>query len=133
MYRSVNVDSAINMTRPSSPSLPWITADEAAQLLGVSRATLYAYVSRRLVRSQAAPGNTRARRYARDDLQRLKQRSEARRAPDKATAHALHWGLPILESSITFIDGRTLYYRGLDVITLARTHSLEDVAGLIWS
>ena len=35
---------------------PWMTAPEAAAALGVSRATLYAYVSRGSIRSQAMPG-----------------------------------------------------------------------------
>jgi citrate synthase len=111
----------------------WVGAAEAARVLGVSRTTLYAYVSRGFIRSQATPGATRERAYAYDDLQRLRRRSEARRAPDKAAAHALQWGLPILESSISLIDGRRLYYRGLDAERLARSRSLEDVASLIWT
>jgi len=108
-------------------------ATEAARRLGVSRATLYAYVSRGYVRSQPSPGATRERLYARDDVERLRQRTEERRAPDKAAAHALHWGLPILESAITLIDGQTFYYRGLDVAGLARARTLEEVAALIWT
>ncbi len=34
----------------------WMSADEAARLLKVSRTTLYAYVSRGYVRSQPTPG-----------------------------------------------------------------------------
>ncbi len=112
---------------------PWMTSADAAQLLGVSRSTLYAYVSRRFVRSQPSPASTRERMYSRDDLDRLRRRTEERRAPDKAAARALQWGLPILESSITLTDGRRLYYRGLDAGMLARSRSLEDVAALIWT
>ncbi|HEY2905239.1 MAG TPA: citrate synthase [Vicinamibacterales bacterium] len=111
----------------------WIGAVEASRLLGVSRATLYAYVSRGFVRSQAAPGSPRERMYSRDDAERLRRRAEERRAPDKAAARALQWGMPILESSIALIDGRTLYYRGLDAAALARSRSLEEVAALIWA
>jgi citrate synthase len=110
----------------------WIGAEAAAKLLGVSRATLYAYVSRGHIRSQPLPGSSRERSYSREDVERLHRRTDERRAPDKATARALQWGLPVLESSITLVDGRRLYYRGLDVITLARTRTLEDVADLIW-
>src|SRR5215218_6277661 len=95
---------------------PWVSAAEATRLLGVNHATLYAYVSRGYVRSQAMPGSSRARTYSRDDLERLRRRTEERRAPDKAAARALQWGMPILESSIALIDGRRLYYRGLDAI-----------------
>ena len=59
--------------------------------------------------------------YSRDDVERLRRRTEERRAPDKAAARALQWGMPILESSIALIDGRRLYYRGLDAAMLARS------------
>ena len=99
-----------------------MTAADAARLLDVSRATLYAYVSRGFVRSQASPGSTRERLYARSDVERLRRRSEERRAPDKAAARALEWGMPVLESSISCIDGHRLYYRGL--IWERRGHAL---------
>jgi citrate synthase len=111
----------------------WISAAEAASLLGVTRATLYAYVSRGFVRSQAMPGSAHARRYARDDLEQLRRRTEERRNPDKAAARALQWGMPVLESAITLIDGQRLYYRGHDGLALARTRSIEEVASLIWT
>jgi citrate synthase len=110
----------------------WITAAEASQVLQVSRATLYAYVSRGYVRSQAKPGASHERLYAREDVERLRRRTEERRDPDKAAAHALQWGMPILESSIALIDGHRLYYRGHDAVTLSRSRSLEEAASLIW-
>jgi citrate synthase len=112
---------------------PWLPAAAAAAALGVSRATLYAYVSRGFIRSQSIPGGARERRYSRDDVERLRQRSQQRREPDAAAARALHWGMPILESGITLIDGTRLYYRGDDACGLARTHSLDQVAALIWT
>src|SRR5262245_12034427 len=117
----------------ATTSRSWIYAADASRLLRVSRATLYAYVSRGFVRSQSRPGVTRERLYARDDVERLRRRTEERRDPDKAAAHALHWGVPILESSITLIDGERLYYRGHDAVALARTRSIEAVASLIWT
>jgi citrate synthase len=129
MYDRVNVDSTINMSRRPS----WMSAADAAALLGVSRTTLYAYVSRGFVRSQATPGPSRERRYSRDDVERLQRRTEERRNPDKAVAHALQWGMPVLESAITLIDGHRLYYRGHDVLALARTRSIAEVASLFWT
>ena len=111
----------------------WIGAADAAALLRVSRATLYAYVSRGFIRSQPMPGPTRERGYARDDVERLRRRTEERRDPDKAAARALQWGMPILESSIAFIDGKRLYYRGHDAAALARARSVEEVASLVWT
>ena len=134
MYDYVNVDWTINMTAaPRGRGGAWVAAGEASRLLGVTRATLYAYVSRGFVRSQAASGSTRERAYSRDDVERLRRRTEERREPDKAAARALQWGMPILESSIALIDGARLYYRGLDATVLARSRSLEEVAALIWT
>jgi citrate synthase len=110
-----------------------MSAVEAAGVLRVNRATLYAYVSRGFVRSQAVPGASRQRGYSRDDVERLRRRTEERRDPDKAAAGALQWGVPVLESAITLIDDRRLYYRGHDAVTLARSRTLEEVASLIWT
>jgi citrate synthase len=111
----------------------WIDAPAAARLLGVSRATLYAYVSRGFVRSQLSAGTSRRRTYARDDVERLRRRTEERKNPDQAAARALHWGMPILESSIAMMDGHALYYRGHDAVQLSRSRTLREVASLIWS
>lgn len=111
----------------------WMSAADAAGSLGVHRATLYAYVSRGYVRSQSMPGSSRERGYAREDVERLRRRTEERRDPDKAAARALQWGLPILESSITLIDGHRLYYRGQDAVALARSRSVQAVASLVWT
>jgi citrate synthase len=110
-----------------------MTAADAAALLKVSRATLYAYVSRGRIRSQVMPGSSRHRGYAREDVERLRRRAEERRDPGKAAARALDWGVPVLESAITFIDGRTLFYRGHDVTRLARARAVQEVASLIWT
>jgi len=110
----------------------WLTAAEAAKALGVNRATLYAYVSRGFIRSVAQPGTTRDRRYSGEDVERLRRRNEERRDPAKAAGRALQWGMPILESSITLIAGGKLYYRGHDVVELARKRSVEEVASLVW-
>lgn len=111
----------------------FVSAADASRLLGVTRATLYAYVSRGLVRSQPAEGGTRARRYVREDIERLRRRADARRNPDAAAAGALQWGVPVLESAITCIDGARLYYRGHDATALARTRTVAEVASLVWT
>lgn len=113
--------------------LSWIDAAEATKILGVSRPTLYAYVSRGHVRSEPVPGHPRQRRYSREDVERLRSRAAERRNPEKAAEHALRFGVPVLESAITLIANGHLYYRGHDAAELARTASLEDVASLIWT
>ena len=102
-------------------------------MLDITRATLYAYVSRGFIRSEPGPGASRARRYSRDDVERLRRRAEERRDPDKVAAHALRWGMPVLESAITLIADDTLYYRGHDAVALASNASVEAVASLIWT
>ena len=114
------------------PPTHFLTAKQAADALGVTRATLYAYTSRGQLRSEPVPGRTRERRYYREDVDRLKERKVARRDPAKAAAHGLHWGEPVLESGITLIHGGTFYYRGHDAVRLAETASVEDVAALLW-
>ena len=67
-----------------------LSSSEAARYLGVSRQTLYAYVSRGWVRSEAGDGS-RSRRYNRLDLERLRQRKEVRREPARKLTAALSW------------------------------------------
>src|SRR5215472_7705447 len=107
----------------------YLTAGEAAEALGVKIETLYAYVSRGLVRSEA--GNGRARRYRAEDIEHL--RRERQGDPGAVASAALgFFGAPVLDSAITLIvDGR-LYYRGEDATRLAREASIRDVAALLW-
>ena len=126
----VNIDWSINMSDTTSVDR---RGRGRRACCGVSRATLYAYVSRGFVRSQSAPGSSRERRYSRDDVERLRRRTEERRDPDKAAARALQWGMPILESSIALIDGDRLYYRGHDAVGAGAIAIVEEVASLIWT
>lgn len=110
----------------------WIDAEAAAALLGVSRSTLYAYVSRGFVRSQPSGTRPREKRYAREDVDRLRSRGAERRRPEGAE-RTLECGLPLVESALTMIAGGRLYYRGHDAIELARTRSIQEVAALLWT
>jgi citrate synthase len=110
-----------------------LTAQEAADRLGIQVATLYAYVSRGLLRSQPGDGGTRARRYALEEVEALAASKEYRRQPERAAEAALVYGMPVLDSALTLIDRGKLYYRGRDVTELAQTHSFEEVAGLLWT
>src|SRR5262249_25706721 len=111
----------------------YMTAKEAAALLGVKEATLYAYVSRGLIRSDAISDAPRQRLYLAEDVQTLAARKVQRRGPAKVAREALHWGTPMLESALTLITENTLYYRGYDALQLARAHTLEEVATLLWT
>ena len=109
-----------------------LTAREASQELGISQATLYAYVSRGLIHSEPGPGSTRQRRYRRADVDALKERQAQRRDPARSAETALSWGTPVLDSAITLIEGGRLYYRGHDALELARSAHFEDVIRLLW-
>ena len=108
-------------------------AREAAEELGVSVATLYAYVSRGMIRSEEAGGSGRRRRYRAEDVRRLKERKERRRDPDAVVEDALSWGTPVLESEITLVTDDGLYYRGRDAVALSAGSTVEEVAALIWT
>lgn len=111
----------------------YLSAQDAAEALGVSLPTLYSYVSRGLIRSEVADAARRTHRYWADDVQRLMQRKEQRRNPGKAAAEALHWGMPLLDSALTLIADGHYYYRGRDVLALTESHSIEQVAALLWT
>src|ERR671936_76366 len=115
------------------PPTRYLTAKEAAALLGVKEATLYAYVSRGLIRSEAISDAPRQRLYLAEDVQTLAARKVQRRDPAKVARDALHWGTPMLESALTLITENTLYYRGYDAIQLACAHTFEEVAALLWT
>lgn len=112
-------------------SREWLSSAEASRRLGVSSATLYAYVSRGLVRSEGATGQ-REKRYSADDIAGLKRRREVGRKAESIAANALDFGTPVLESSLTLIADGKLYYRGWDAAQLAQASSLERVAQLLW-
>src|ERR687893_594518 len=142
----INVDYGINIiydcSQETKEARTWVRGDlvvsrerylsgqEAATELGVKLPTLYAYVSRGLIRSDPAGRN---RRYRAEDVWKLKERKEQRRDPSRLTENALHWGVPVMESAITLIADGQLYYRGRDTVALSKSHSLEQVAELIWT
>ncbi|KFG97494.1 citrate synthase [Burkholderia paludis] len=108
-----------------------LSAQEAAGTLGVSVSTLYAYVSRGLLRS-LPDGATRRRRYDADEVRLLaRRRADAKRAGAVAE-RSLDWGVPVLESRITQIADGRLRYRGADAIALAGSATLEETAARLW-
>jgi citrate synthase len=109
----------------------YLSATEAAEFLGIAKASLYSYVSRGRVRSQ--PGtDSRARTYNRLDLEQLRARKRIRNRPQAEVAGALHWGAPLLDSSLTLITQDCLYYRGSNALELALGKSFWEVALWFW-
>ena len=117
---------------PAAPVPYLVPVEEALARLGVSRQTLYAYVSRGLVRAEPAPGDPRRSLYDRRDLDRLVERRRRGRARRDVAASTIDFGEPLLASAITRIGDDGLFYRGHDAATLAGSASLEEVAGILW-
>jgi citrate synthase len=113
-------------------SATYLTAAEAAARLGVHRSTLYSYVSRGHVRALPDPHNAHASRYVTADVERLRDRKQARLHPGDAARKTLHFGLPVLQSAITLIENGRLFYRGQDALRLARTSSFEAAVRILW-
>jgi citrate synthase len=107
-----------------------IDAVDAARRLGIKLDTLYAYVSRGLVRSVVTPGK-KERRYYAVDVERLK-RGRRKGGRTQAPSPAFDRFAPVLDTSLCFVEDGRLYYRGIDAIDLAERASLEDVAALLW-
>lgn len=112
----------------------FLSAREAADMLGVKLPTVYAYTSRGLI--QSVPGGKgRSRRYRRRDLERLCARRDARAGHGPVAAAALRQGEPVMDSAITMISlEQGPIYRGRSAIDLARENrSFEWVAEGLWS
>jgi citrate synthase len=104
----------------------YLTAPEAAAALGVSVTTIYAYVSRGLIRSEAG-SDGRAKRYRGEDVRNLANR----RAP--ATLEIEEAQPFALDSGICLMTPEGPFYRGVPAVTLAASSSFESVATLLWS
>ena len=100
----------------------YLNATEAAAELGISRTTLYAYVSRRGIRSIAVEGS-KERLYWKDDV--LHARRAKGRPPRSEAA-------PSPTTSLSLISDTGLFYRGVDAVALAEKATVEDTAALLW-
>ncbi len=101
----------------------WISADEAAHRLGVSKPTLYAYVSRGKIRRALAEDGRRSRFNAAEVA------SLGRGKPKPPTPGMTELRLA---SAVTRIDESGLFYRGVPISSLVGRKSFEEVAALLW-
>src|SRR5580692_3110192 len=101
-----------------------LSTEEAARRLGVKVPTLYAYVSRGLLESHPDPSR-RGSLFDLDAVEALAARSRGGR--QTATR------LATVTTGVTQLDQRLgPIYRGRAATDLARTHTFEDVAALLW-
>src|SRR4051812_19304970 len=109
----------------------YMTAAEAARALKVKPQTLYTYVSRGLIRSLAQL-DRRSRLYYREDVEKVRARSEARHGASAEAA--MRWGQPVVSTAITELTPDGPRYRGHAALDLARAGlPFENVAELLWT
>jgi citrate synthase len=104
-------------------AVDWMDAGEAAKRLGVKPATLYAYVSRGVLRRHR--GEDGRSRFDAAEVERLARRGRPRRGPSPAEV--------VIESQITALGADRPYYRGQDALELAAHFDFEAVAGWLWT
>lgn len=113
-------------------SQTYVSSKEAAEALGIKLASLYAYVSRGIVRSIVLPGQ-RKRLYYREDIERAGKRMGGRAGIPPTVEAALSWGQPLFQTALTELTEEGVSYRGRPVIELANSgRSFESVAELLW-
>jgi citrate synthase len=114
-------------------SRDYVDAKQATLLLGIRLATLYAYVSRGLIRSVSIAGQ-RQRLYLREDLERLRTKAQAHAGHSAIAASALNLGQPIIPTQITEITNLGPSYRGKLAVDLVKQEaSFEQVTELLWT
>ena len=101
--------------------MEWIDAATAAERLGVKPATLYAYVSRGVLKRRHS--EDRRSLFDAAEIEQLARRGRPRNQPPEL----------VIESGITALGLDRPYYRGLDVLDLAKTADFETVADWLWT
>src|SRR5438067_2373867 len=107
----------------------YLSAREASAELAISPATLYAYVSRGLIRSEPS-SDSRSHRYRAEDVRLLKQRRTP--SPEPRGLRSFDADLPVMDSAIATITEDGPIYRGVNCIELAEKDTLEHAATLLW-
>ncbi|HYQ33624.1 MAG TPA: citrate synthase [Lapillicoccus sp.] len=108
----------------ASPSGTWITTTEAAQRLGVKRATLYAYVSRGLLRSERRPGQQESL-FDRTQIDAMASATRPPGSPQPVLRFR-----SIATSVSSQVDG-DLLYRGRPLQDVVALGSLDDAAAIV--
>ena len=111
-----------------------IGSRDALAMLGVKPQTLYAYVSRGLIR--VAPSSAAgARMYFRRDVEAVTAKGRSTRAATSAAERSLRWGgAAVMHTAVTFIGPGGPVYRGQSALDLARAgRTFEECAELLWN
>ena len=100
-----------------------MTANEAADLLGVKTATVYTYVTRGSLTAHRRPGD-RTSWFSRQEIESLHRRTARRSGATVSRETA---------TAITLIADGAYWYRGYPALELAHAASFEQVAELLWT
>ena len=103
-----------------------LSTRQVADRLGVKPETVYAYVSRGLLRSHRAPGG-RGSWFDPNEVEELSTHTR------QATTNGGRPSQPFIATELTLLSEGGLYYRGRNVAELAESESFESVAGLLWT
>jgi citrate synthase len=98
---------------------PMLNTDDVAHRLGVKPATVYAYVSRGLLKSRRN-ADGKGSLFARADV-------------DAFVAARRKTTTPTVQTGITLIQYGSLFYRGHEATKLAFTTRFESVVNLLWT
>src|SRR5438874_13455390 len=107
----------------------YLSAREASAELSISPATLYAYVSRGLIRSEPS-ADSRSHRYRAEDVRALKERRVP--SPEPRGLRSFDADLPVMDTEISTITEEGAIYRGVNCIDLAESDTLEHTATMLW-
>ena len=114
------------------PASDYLTRQQVLDLLQIKPQTLYAYVSRGLIHRIQQP-HGRSSYYSKEDIERMRLKSEARHGFGAVAASALRWGEPVITTGITQITEAGPRYRNRLALDLVRAHApFESVADFLW-
>ncbi|MEU8838371.1 citrate synthase [Streptomyces roseus] len=102
-----------------------ISTRQAAELLGVKPATVYAYVSRGQLTSRRDPVG-RGSSFDAREVEALALRSRREAAPPPGAELSVR-------TSLTLIEPDRYYFRGVDAVDLASRYRYEEVAEWLWT
>ena len=101
---------------------PFLTAAEAAERLGVKLDTIYAYVSRGLLKRL---GSDKESRFDPAQVERLAMKGRRNVVPKPQAL--------VITTELTEVTEGAVHYRGQSALELARTATFDQVAEWLWA
>jgi citrate synthase len=131
----VNVDSSDqpmkNDTSAQKKATQLIGSKQAAQKLGISLRTLYAYVSRGKI-GRTLDADSGESLFNAEEVSEYVRKRDRGRQPSNVARASLNFGWPVLESHISAVKGGRPWFRGQDALLYSQNATLEETAALLW-